>query len=94
MWHRMRAIVTLAAFLVGLTLVVGLGSGWADAWIVAAAWGLFAVLSALKVWSMWRSRANPEEHEAKLTLSQTGVLPHSWQRWIAGEPRERPKPLK
>jgi hypothetical protein len=90
MWKRLRAVVTLALFLLGLTLVVGFGSGWVDAWLVAVAWVAFAVLSALKMWSMWRSRGNPAQHDAKLTMSQISVLPRSWQRWILDEPRRPP----
>ena len=89
MRQRLRAIVTLVLFLVGLTLVVGLGSGWVDVWLVAVVWGVFAVLSAAKIWSMWATRGNPAEHEAKLTMSQIDVLPRSWRRWIVDEPRDR-----
>lgn len=85
----LRAVVTLILFLVVLALAVASGSGALDVWLVAVVWASFAVLSAAKLWSVWRARGNPAERDTKLTMSQISLLPRSWQRWILDEPREK-----
>ncbi len=53
----LRAIVTLILFLVVLALAVASGSGALDVWLVAVIGASFAVLSAARIWSLWRRAA-------------------------------------
>ena len=80
--HGLRGLLTLLAFLLVLTIVVGSGAVWLDKSLGILIWGAFLVGSiVIIVKSIQRGQTG--------IYGQLSALPRSWRRWVLDEPETR-----
>jgi hypothetical protein len=80
--NGLRGFLTLLAFLLVLTIVVGSGAIWLDKSLAILMWGALLVGSiVIIVKSIRRGQTG--------IYGQLSALPRSWQRWILDEPERR-----
>jgi hypothetical protein len=58
---------------------------WLNIAIEVGFWTALVLLSALKLWRVWRLHGNPNARELALIGGPVSVLPKEWRRWILGE---------
>ena len=93
MKSRLRAVFWFVLSLAILALSATPGYRVADGLLLFGIAILLLTVSALKIWEIWRSRANPDKRESKGMMGQLYLFPRSWQRWILDErDHERDKP--
>jgi len=76
---RLRAWLTLIAFLAGLALLTASGSRWLDGALLIACWAVFLAGSVVLIVKSVRSP------DRGFQFGQLAALPRSWRRWILDE---------